>query len=226
MTTITLLPADNFDVYIENEIDELKLLWLVNIIGEKKLRLSASKKNRNYPECKLFVSALLKRFNLKVPTHIYAAVKIPIYWVYVLVLKDSSALKIGVTGSWPDRAYAFVRTSDYSGDFNQEINCLFNINESLAFKVDFKPKALQIEKTLKRLFAEYRVESPYRRGLIPFGCGGHTEWFSLSIYAHLVDALSVNVGGVTLANSLDWSFINVLKEIPEGGLDSNFDRHR
>jgi hypothetical protein len=107
----TTLPEDNFGVHVENEIDERRLLWLVNQIGETKLRNSAAKRSKYYPDSKLFVSVILKRFQLKVPPSVYTEVKVPIYWVYILVLQDHSAIKVGMTGGWPNRAYTFVPCS-------------------------------------------------------------------------------------------------------------------
>ena len=77
LPVFTVLPADNFDMFVENEMDERRLLWLVNQIGETKLRKSAAKRSHYYPEAKLFVSVILKRFNLKVPVNLYAEVKAP-----------------------------------------------------------------------------------------------------------------------------------------------------
>ena len=79
----TCLPDDNFGVYVENEKDERKLLWLVNQIGEEKLRKSASKRNKYYPDSLLYVSTILKRFHLTIPPGIYTEVRVPIYWVYL-----------------------------------------------------------------------------------------------------------------------------------------------
>lgn len=67
----TELPDDNFGVLVRNEMDKKSLLWLVNQIGETKLRKSAAKRSQYYPDSLLFVSVILKRFNLKVPPNIF-----------------------------------------------------------------------------------------------------------------------------------------------------------
>ena len=115
-------PEDNFDVHVENEMDERRLLWLVNTIGEKKVRASA-RKYKYYPESKLFVSILLKRFRLKVPAEVYSEVKVPIYRVYVLVLRDHSAIKLGMTGDWLNRAYAFVKRPIIQRTLTLKLEC-------------------------------------------------------------------------------------------------------
>lgn len=40
---VTELPPDQFNVLVENDMDEARLLWLVNRIGETKLRKTAAK---------------------------------------------------------------------------------------------------------------------------------------------------------------------------------------
>lgn len=198
------LPADNFGVHVENDMDERRLLWLVNTIGEGKLRKSASKRNKYYPDSKMFVSVILKRFNLKVPTAIYTEVNVPIYWVYVLVLRDYSAIKLGMTGTWPNRAYNFVKTADYSKNFDNAVCALFDVNLSMAFAAGSKSNARLIEQSNKQMYLKFQVPSPYHRGLIPFGCGGHTEWFEYSIYDEFVKSLSANGTRATLAASMAW----------------------
>ena len=204
LPVFTTLPEDNFDVLVENEMDARRLLWLVNQIGETKLRKSAAKRSQYYPESKLFVSVILKRFRLKVPPSVYAEVKVPLYWVYVLVLKDSSAVKVGMTGDWPRRAYDFVKTADYTKDFDDALLALFNAEMSLAFRVPSKRAAAEKEDEAKRAFAHHRAPSPYERGLISFGCGGHNEWFEYAAYAAIVEHLSSLGLRVNLRDSLSW----------------------
>ncbi|HEX7642574.1 MAG TPA: hypothetical protein VF472_10260 [Burkholderiaceae bacterium] len=198
------LPPDNFGVHVENEMDERRLLWLVNQIGEKKLRISAGKRNKYYPDSKLFVSVILKRFHLKVPVSVYAEVNVPIYRVYILVLCDHSAVKIGMTGTWPSRAYAFVKTADYAKNFDDDVRELFDENQSIAFDAGSEADARLLEKAAKQLYSKFQAPSPYHRGLIPYGCGGHKEWFDYSIYDDLVRYLSTDRSGFTLATAMTW----------------------
>ena len=205
MPTFIALPDDNFGVFVENEIDRKKLLWLVNNIGEKKLRISANKRNKYYPDKLLFVSTILKRFNLVVPADIYTAVREPIYWIYILVLKDFSALKFGMTSDWSNRSYAFVKTAHYQKYFEEELISLFDIKLSFASKVESKRCALDIERNIKQKFNAFKVVSPYERGLINYGCGGHTEWLDFAVYDELISYLG-NLGKqISLNDSLEWS---------------------
>jgi len=177
------LPADNFGVQVNDEKDARRLLWLANKIGEKKLRASAAKRNKYYPDAKLFVSVLLKRFQLKVPVHVFAPVRVKIFAVYVLRLRDDSAMKVGFTGDWPGRAYAYANPGP-------ELSELFDMDRSVAIHFDSKVQAMRAEAQVKKRFAAHRVESPFLRGLIPFGCYGHTEWLSTSQYADVLDSIA------------------------------------
>jgi hypothetical protein len=56
----TALPPDHFGVHVADEMDEKRLLWLVNEIGEAKLRRSVEKYHERYPDARPFVSRLLK----------------------------------------------------------------------------------------------------------------------------------------------------------------------
>lgn len=198
------LPEDNFGVHVEDEMDARRLLWLANQIGETKLRASAAKRHEYHPDSPLFVSVILKRFNLKVPPTVYAEVKVPIYWVYVLVLRDQSAIKIGMTGSWPDRVYGFVKTANYTKNFDDELTTLFDADGSMAFPATSKSRAIQIERETQKAFAHTKAPSPYKRGLISYGCGGHTEWFDYSAYAGIIRHLATFGAGKPLRTSLAW----------------------
>lgn len=203
LTKFTSLPEDNFGVLVEDEKDARRLLWLVNQIGEAKLRKSAAKRGQ-YPDSQLLVSVILQRFQLKVPTHVYAEVKVPIYCAYVLALSDGSAVKVGMTGDWPGRAYSFVKTANYRENFDDALTALFDREKSMAFHVSSNSAARAIEKSIKKAFAARRVESPYNRGLINYGCGGHKEWFEHSAYAEIVEHLARHGPGVSLRASLTW----------------------
>jgi hypothetical protein len=174
-------------------------------LARKRLRESANKRDKYNPDRKLFVSALVKRFQLKVPPAIYAPVKVPIFRVYVLVLKDYTKLKIGFTGSWPDRAYAFVKTAAYWNDFKKELTSLFDTMQSLAFDAGSESEARLLEVSLKAKYAASKVASPYETGRIPYGSSGHDEWFDYGIYEDLIASLSPNRHSVSLEESKAWS---------------------
>jgi hypothetical protein len=181
------LPLDNFGIYVRTELDRHRLLWAVNQIGETKLRTTAGKKDKRHPERNVSVREVLRRFHLKVPRSFYPKSFLPVFRVYVLVLRDHSALKIGFTSAWPSRAYAFVHTQD---DAASGVRALFDENQSVAFEARSAEDARLLEKTAKQLYTPLRVPSPYHRGLIPFGAGGHMEWFEYSIYDELCRYLS------------------------------------
>lgn len=184
------LPHDNFGVYVGNDMDKRKLLWLVNQIGEKKLRISSGKYKNKYPESDIFVSTVLKWHGLKVPAEVFTEVNVPIYRVYILCLQDQSALKLGFTGGWPGRAFDFVKTADYNADYSKKIFELFDTDKSIAFEANSESLARQIEHSAKLKFAEFKVPSPYERGLISYGNRTSTEWFQYSIYDNLIQYLS------------------------------------
>ena len=202
--TFNTLPEDNFGVHVENDMDARLLLWLVNQIGETKLRKSAAKRNKYYPDDKLFVSVILKRFQLKVPPSVYGETKVPIYWVYILVLRDHSAIKVGMTGGWPGRAYDFVKTADYTKNFDKALFALFDTELSVAVHAPSKSAAIKIEDETKKAFAHRKAPSPYERGLISYGCGGHTEWFDYLAYADIIEHVATIGLCTSLRVSLTW----------------------
>lgn len=204
---VTELPDDHYNVWVENERDELSLLWLVNQVGEDKLRKTALKRGNYHPAYPLFVSEILKRFHLKVPRAVFEPVVQPIYRVYVLYLCDQTAVKIGRTAYWPQRAFAFVRTANFGLDQTEELLSLFCAERSQAFFVGTYEQSKSIETTLKTDFKKSRCESPYSRRSIPYGCGGHTEWFGAECYEAILNRLQ-QLGGcdpITLAQALSWS---------------------
>lgn len=197
----TELPDDNFGVQVDNDMDRRRLLWLLNEIGEKKLRQSASRRGR-FPENPLYVSKILSRYGLKVPTSVYAPVRVPTYFTYLLVLKDRSVVKVGMTGDWPHRCYAFLRS------FRTTVDDTFDLDLSLAFPADSKVAALEIERTIMRQFANHSAPTPYDRNLIRYGCGGHKEWFHMETYEELVLAMSGANAKYTLRESLNWGAVD------------------
>ena len=60
-----------FGVYIANEMDEIRLRYLLEQIGAAKLRSSVTKYQKKYPHTQPYVSTLLKCYRITVPTHLY-----------------------------------------------------------------------------------------------------------------------------------------------------------
>jgi hypothetical protein len=181
MQNFNSLPADTYGVHVENDIDHLKLLWLLDKIGEKKLRASAAKYEKKYGGSRVFVSTLLKWYQLVVPPKVYAEQYIPMYCVYVLVLRQDPIIKLGFTGRWPNRAFGYVKHGSYEGNmFNDTVSC-FDIDRSCAFFTDTKKEALQLENSAKIAFEKFRVQPPF--GLKGYGVRESREWFSNEIYS-------------------------------------------
>lgn len=207
MTTSTLslndLPDDNFGLLVENDIDRRKLLWLLNTIGEKKLRASAEKRNKYYPDSPLFVSVILKRFNLKVPLSVYAPMIAKIPRFYILATKDRLSLKVGITNRWPDRVYDFFKTANYPIDVRDAVLELFDADLSLAFECASEDDARLTERTIKKNFKSYRIDPPdsIRSSRCP------TEWFAFEIYYELFAIASKGGQIHSLGRSLSWSEI-------------------
>lgn len=203
------LPADNCDVHVDNEIDEIRLLWLINKIGEEKVRRSA-KKYAYYPESKIFVSTLLKRFHLKVPVELYAPKIVPIYNVYLLALADKSAFKIGYSGDLASRVFSFVRTHD-------EIAKTFELTVSVAVAVPTKKDALQLELKIKSTLAEFSLDQTFSLDYVPYGACGHTEWFAYAAIDAALTLLNQESQTRTLHQILSWP--DLRNEMTSSGLN-------
>ena len=164
---IDALPPDQFDVVVENDMDAARLLWLVNRIGIDKLRNSVDKYKTRWPDSKPFVSTLLRWYRLKVPVAVYAPVRIPVYWLYLIYLRDGREVKIGMTGGWPARVFAYAYPYKQVAD-------VFDVHLSLAFLVGGSRAEVQRRETaLKQKFAPYRIS-------------GHTEWFAGHVWDELL----------------------------------------
>ena len=187
---INELPPDQYNVVVENDMDNARLLWLVNEISEDKLRKSVAKYQARYPGCQPFVSTMLKRFGRTVPVEVYAPKPIPVYWLYLLSLKDSPKVKVGFTGHWPQRAFAFlpgpryfpVRTDLpdllYPAVRQAALLDLFDGDRSFAYLVgNDRKEAAGREAAAKKQFSVWGTEPPHMR----HHGGGDTEWFDAQI---------------------------------------------
>jgi hypothetical protein len=189
MQNLDRLPSDNFGVHIENDEDHRKLLWLLTKIGEKKLRASSKKYENKHDGANIYVSTLLRYYQLKVPSKIYAEQYIPVYGVYVLLLRQYPILKLGFTGRWPNRAFDYVKTSSYDANITSDISRLFDLEKSFFFKTDSKKISMQLEKSAKVIFYDFNEQPPLFQ-LKNYGCNRSTEWFSSVIYDQLISYFS------------------------------------
>ncbi len=173
------LPAHHYGVHVENDMDARRLLYLVEQIGAAKVEGSAARYSEKYPGCRIFVSALLKRYRVKVPARIFAPVNVPLYRVYVLVHAESHKLKIGVSGDWTRRAFRFSHDSSLNG---------FDLDRSVGINfAGDKETAKAAEKMAKSFFHDAKTTRP---DCVPFGAYGHTEWFKAVIYKGAVAAIA------------------------------------
>jgi hypothetical protein len=174
---VTELPPDNFNVIVENETDRARLLWLVNQISEAKVRRTAGKYEARYPGSQIFVSKLLKIYGLKVPVEVYAPVRIPVYWLYLLYKRDRSEVKVGFTGDWPWRVTALVSS-------NETISEVYDLDRSQAFLIGGnKAEAMRRETVIKEKFAPWRSrEKGWQTS--------YTEWFNEDQFDNLLAVAS------------------------------------
>jgi hypothetical protein len=190
MQTLDPLPEDKFGVFVENDADHRKLLWLLKKIGEKKLRMSSEKYALKNDGALIFVSTLLKWHQLKVPSAVYAEKYIPIYCVYILLLRHHPILKLGFTGRWPNRAFDYLKTGVYEANLVQDASELFDLDKSIAFNTDSKKMALLLEKLAKTKFVKFNTQPPSGLGLNSYSGYTTREWFSQQIYDELIDHFS------------------------------------
>lgn len=173
------LPFYQGSVLIETEIDKLKMIWLVESVGESAIRTAVDALAVKYPGRKPYVSTLLKRLRRRVPVQVYRPMTVPIFWVYFLALHDHSKVKIGMSGNWTHRACSFLPT-------RSQLEEVFDLDFSFALLVGpDKKDACQRETLAKLYFEEHRVESPWREGTTVYGAGGHKEWFDGEIIPRL-----------------------------------------
>lgn len=150
------LPEGDFGVEIDSDEARACLRWLVNQIGETKLRASVAKYQVRWPGSRPFVWTLLKWYRLKVPRRVYAPVRVPVFWLYVLCRRDRIEVKIGITGDWPSRISAFHASYRAVAD-------VFDLDRSRAFLVGgSKAEALRRESAVKKQFASYCVDARSR----------------------------------------------------------------
>jgi hypothetical protein len=143
----------------------------------------------DYPDDLLFVSTILKRLKLTIPR---PKTIINLHCVYVLCLRDHSAIKFGMTSAFLNRARSYVKTANYLLDFDPKVKAFFDTDRSIAFAVGSKAEALAVEKSAKQKFADMRAPSPLERNLIRFGMSGHTEWLDFSAYDQLIEFFSIS----------------------------------
>lgn len=160
----------HFGVFIENEMDEIRFAYLLKVLGPEKLWRAVAVYRRRWPDSKPFVSSLLKRYNIKVPAHLYAPKQPGRPSVYLLVCADWSVFKVGFSERWRQRVLAFSHTPDLDA-FDPDLTGAVYFADSAA--------ARQCERAIKDATRNSVVEPP---SFVPYGAYGHGEWRAIAAY--------------------------------------------
>lgn len=183
------LPDDEFGVLVLNDSDRRKLIWLVNQIGETKLRRAVNDLANRYPGSKPYVSTLQKRFNRKPPLHVYQEVKVLIHRVYVLVVADNSKLKVGFSGDW------IIRMSNLPNDANDPLK-LYDLDKSFSV---LTPGHVQEARPLEKALLIHLIGKGYQTDPPPdferFSGSGKREWFVGDAYVEAKRFLEIDATG-------------------------------
>ena len=193
MQALQPLPLDSYGVHVANEMDHRRLLWLLNKIGEKKLRKSSDKYKSKNNGAAIYISTLLKWYQLKVPSIVYSEKYITNYCVYILVSAKCPVIKVGVTGRWPARAFSFAKQSYFQLYKVDKLLQVFDIQQSFAIYTGSEKLARSIESAAKRKFKNFSVQPPLESQLRSYGVQTSKECFSNDIYTDLVDFLHSSV---------------------------------
>jgi hypothetical protein len=173
------LPADTYEVHIENEMDARRLKYLAEQVGARKVAASARKYAQRYPGSKIYVSTLLRWYRIRVPAHIFAPVNVPLYRVYLLLHEPTGRIKIGCSGNW------LQRIQNFSADHGLDD---FDLDRSVGISfLGDKQTARKAELASLKTFMDFGAEEPE---YIPFGAGGRTEWFQGVIYGAAFEAIA------------------------------------
>lgn len=165
------LPSHHYGVDVSDEMDARRLQYLIDKVGVEKVIASAARYSEKYPGSKIYVSTLLKRYHIKVPVKVYAAVNVPLYRVYILAHTESNKIKIGYSGNWLNRLASFSRKLDFEGiDLDRSIGISF---------LGDKKTAMAAERMAIQKFSDSKARRPE---CIPYGAYGHNEWFSGEVY--------------------------------------------
>lgn len=195
VTQFDQLPDDNFGVHVEDDMDQRRLLYLVNKVGEEKVRRSA-KKYKYYPESLVFVSTLLKWYRVKVPVEVYAPRFAPIYRVYVLVMKDLSCFKVGFSGNWIERACSFSK--------EEKPLDLFDFEMSVSTMFSNKVEAMAVERGLKNKLTEFQLPISSLVSRVRFNACGVKEWYLFDGYMIAKETLKKKGKLLSLQEAYQW----------------------
>jgi len=158
-------------VLVENSIDEIRFAYLLKALGPEKLWRAVAIYHRRWPDSKPFVSTLLKRYNIKVPSELYGSKPPSQPSVYLLTCADWSAFKIGFSGRWRQRIHAFSSGTAGLLEFDPDLTGAVRFVDSA--------RARQCEREIKAATLTCAVQPP---GFVPYGAFGHGEWRAIGAY--------------------------------------------
>lgn len=162
-------------------------------IGEQKLRKSPDKYKSKNNGAAVYISILLQWYQLKVPSIVYSEKYITDFCVYVLVSTKCPVIKVGVTGRWPARAFAFAKQSYFQLYKVDELLQVFDIQQSFAIYTGPEKLARAIESAALRKFKRFCVQPPLESQLRSSGVQTSRERFSNEIYTDLVNFLRSSI---------------------------------
>jgi len=169
------IPSDYYGVLIETDVDLIKLRYLVELIGEAKIRRSAERYTEKWPDTKPYISKLLKDYRVKVPVSLYRKVPTPVYCVYVLIIAGQDALKIGMS-QYPLRRAASMPNISAIRNAGGVLG-YYEADGSFFLQIGHcREDALKIEQKMLLFTAHYSIDKAVG---ISFGAGGSHEWRSL-----------------------------------------------
>lgn len=161
----------HFGVLVNNEVDEIRFAYLLKVLGPQKLWRAVAIYSRRWPDSKPYVSTLLKRYHIKVPSELYAPKPPSQPSVYLLACTDWSAFKIGFSMRWRQRIHGFSFGRVDLREFDPDLSGAVRFSDSA--------QARQCEREIKDETAAYVVPPPR---FVPYGAGGHGEWRSIAVY--------------------------------------------
>lgn len=175
-----------FGVLVNNEVDEIRFAYLLKVLGPQKLWRAVAIYNHRWPDCKPYVSTLLKRYHVKVPSELYAPKPPSQPSVYLLACSDLSAFKIGFSMRWRQRIHGFSSGRVDVPEFDPHLSGAVLFPDSA--------RARHCEREIKGGTSAYAVPPPR---FVPYGAGGHGEWRSVVAYQRAREILQGSATGTS-----------------------------
>lgn len=171
------LPEDAYGVHVSDEIDALKLRYVVAQVGEAKLRRHADMYAAKWSGSKPFISRIIKTFRVAVPPSVYRGERAKIWGVYVLVPVGVECLKIGHTSNFVKRACNIFNSLWWHGA--EQLPKYYDMDLSVFFQCGERGSARALESELLAMTKDYKSSPPSRAS---FSGAAPTEWRDISRY--------------------------------------------